>query len=161
MANPIFLDIATQKGGQIKDPGQTKKNYKNQLLVQEFDQNISMSISHHKAHAGSVARPDPIRFTLAMGCYETELKQACATGDRITTATFSFPVTDKSGEEKNSYTIKATGGVITRVKRYSPQLWQSENDTIPTLVEVEIAYEKLEEQDLIHNKQMTYSWDER
>jgi type VI secretion system Hcp family effector len=161
MANPVFLDITTQKGGKITDPSQVRVNYKNQLLVYSFDQSLEMATGYNNSHAGSTARPAPIKFTLAVGCYEAELKQACLTGDQVTAATFSFTTTDKLGEEKKAYTIKATNGIITKVKRLSPPLWLKENDNVPALVEVELTYEKLEEQDLIDNKQMSYNWADR
>ena len=161
MANPIFLDLATQKGGAIQDPGQTKKNYKNQLLCQSFEMETDMAISHHKAHASGVSRPDAIKFVTTIGCHVPEVLQANLTGDRVTTATFSFPVTDKSGEETLSMTVSGTNGIIKKVKFFSNPLWKEEHDAESAMVEIEIAYEKLEVQDKIHNKQMSYSWDDR
>lgn len=161
MANPIFLDLTTQKSGQITDPNQLRVNYKNQLLVYMFDQSLEMAVGYNNSHAGSISRPAPIKFTVGVGCYEAELKQACLTGDQIKEATFSFITTDNLGSEKKAYTIKATGGIITKIKRTSPPLWLKENDNIPALVEIELTYEKLEEQDLIHNKQMSYNWADR
>ncbi len=160
MANPIFLELATQKGGAIKDPDQNKPSFKNQILVYKFDQKLEMSVNYNNAHAGSRARPEPIKFIIPMGCYEVELKQACLSGDSITNAVFSFPVMDKTGVEKNIYTVKATGGIITKVRRVSPEVWQKDTENQPVVVEVEMSYEKLEEHDLVHSKQMSYNWQE-
>jgi type VI secretion system Hcp family effector len=160
MANFAFLKLSTEKNGAISDPGQTKPEFAQQILVHKFEQNISMAVNSQgvQGGTGSIAKPSPIKFITTMGSYAAELKQACLSGDNITEATFSFPVLDKTGMQKVVYVIKATGGIVSSVKKVLPAMWKPDNASYPVFVEVEISYEKLEEQDKIHNKQMSYDW---
>ncbi|MED7818332.1 MULTISPECIES: type VI secretion system tube protein Hcp [unclassified Francisella] len=160
MANFAFLKLTTEKNGAISDPMQLKPEFSQQILITRFEQNISMAVNAQgvQGGTGSIAKPAPIKFRTHMGSYEAELKQACLTGDNITEATFSFPILDKTGVQKTVYVIKATGGIVCSVKRVLPDAHDSDNASKPVRVEVEISYEKLEEQDTVHNKQMSYDW---
>jgi type VI secretion system Hcp family effector len=160
MSNAIFLELETDKGGKITDSTQTKKGFKDQLLVQAFDLKAAMALSHNKSTAQSMARPEPIKATIQLNGNFCELLQANLTGDRIKACTFSFPVTNKMGIPETLLTVDATGGIISSCRLLTLPFWEKENDSAPELVEIEISYEKIEVKGPIDKKQMTYQWDE-
>jgi type VI secretion system Hcp family effector len=160
MSNAIFLELETDKGGKITDSTQTKKGFKDQLLVQHFNLEAAMALSHNKSTAQSMARPDPIKVVTELHGNFCELLQASLTGDRVKACTFSFPVTNKMGIPETLLTIDVTGGIISSCKLITQPFWEKDKDSIPHLCEIEISYEKIEVKGPIDKKQMTYKWED-
>ncbi len=158
MALPIYADVAFEKTGPVKDSNNVATNYKQQILVQSVRHETKIAQSSQQGFAASVVRPEGVVVTVASGEYIPEFYQAHFTGDKVKTFTITYTTIGKDGMPADDMIVKVTGGVVSKIDHHHPTLLDDENDKLPSLYDITIAYQDIEVQHKPGGKQMTYSW---
>ena len=143
MPNPMYISaIEGAKQGKIEG-GNIQKGREGWIEVLEFEHVIRSPRDISTGQAAGKRQHGPLKIVKAIDKASPLLFNALVTNENLSSIEFKFFLIDRTGAEKNYYTIKLGDATISEIKAYMPNARDPNKDRYGHHEEVAFTYDKI------------------